>query len=130
MTATDPANLAAIKGMAQQAADLALAAAAERFAPLERNITRLEAAIHRDDAGGNVPPPLKWAAAIIAGLMTAGVAALIFWLVSSVNEMQQTLVRIDERQKASTENVDGRFADYDRRIGRLERFHHLEGGGS
>lgn len=130
MTATDPATLAAIKGMAQQAADIALAENAERFSKIDRHLSRLEAEIPTSDATTAVPPPLRWAAAIIAGLMTAGVAALAFWLVSSVNEMQQTLVRIDERQKASTANLDRSFADYDRRIGRLESFHKLEGDGS
>lgn len=131
MSATDPATLAAIKAMAQQAADIALAENADRFAKIDRHLTRLDASVTpATEATGTVPAPVKWAGGIIASLMTAGVAALVLWLVSSVNEMQQTLVRIDERQKASTANIDGRFADYDRRIGRLERSHQLEGDGS
>jgi hypothetical protein len=54
----------------------------------------------------------------------------MFWVASSMNDVQQTLARIDERQKAQTEAQDSRFADYDRRITRLEKFHQLEGSGT
>ena len=131
MSATDPATLAAIKAMAQQAADMALAEYADRFAKIDRKFARLEdARPAQDEAASQVPPPIKWAGGIIAGLMTVGVAALVFWLVSTVNEMQQTLVRIDERQKASADSLNGRLSDFDRRIGRLEKIQHLAGDGS
>lgn len=75
-----------------------------------------------------IPAPMKWAAGIISALMTAGIIGIFMWLVTSVNDMQQTLVRIDERQKAQVESLDSRFSDYDRRITRLEKFHNLDGG--
>lgn len=66
-----------------------------------------------------IPAPLKWAATIIAGLFTAGVAAGVFWLVSSVSEMQVTLARMDERM--STGSVkDSRFEYLDRRVTKNE----------
>lgn len=66
-----------------------------------------------------IPAPLKWAATIIAGLFTAGVAAGVFWLVSSVSEMQVTLARMDERM--STGSVkDSRFDELDRRVTKNE----------
>lgn len=121
MTATDPANLAAIKTMAQQAADIALA----EITPI---LSRVDRALIQQEKRVESPAMIKWAGGIITAILTAGIIALFFWLVSSVNEMQQTLVRIDERQKAQVEGLDTRFADYDRRIRRLETINHLEGG--
>lgn len=120
MTATDPANLAQIRQMAQQAADLALSEYADRFARIERALQTFS-----NDQKVEMPSLMKWAGGIITAILTAGIIALFFWLVSSVNDMQQTLVRIDERQKAQVEGLDTRFADYDRRIRRLEAFHQL-----
>ncbi len=69
-----------------------------------------------------IPSPLKWAAAIIAGLFTAGTAALAFWLVSSVSEMQVTLARMDERMTTGSVK-DSRVDDLDRRVVKLESYH-------
>ncbi|MGW8201909.1 hypothetical protein ACWGM0_05090 [Sphingomonas bisphenolicum] len=120
MTATDPANLAQIRQMAQQAADLALAEYADRFARIERIFQTLQLP---DQSKMEMPPLLKWTGGIITAIVTAGVIALFLWLVSSVNDMQQTLARMDERQKAQVEGLGSRFDDYDRRIRRLESYH-------
>lgn len=69
-----------------------------------------------------IPAPLKWAGAIMAGLFTAGTATLVFWLVSSVSEMQVTLARMDERMASGTVK-DARFDEIDRRVTTLERYH-------
>lgn len=69
-----------------------------------------------------IPPPLKWAATIIAGLFTAGTATLAFWLVSSVSEMQVTLARMDERMTTGSVK-DSRFDELERRIVKLEAYH-------
>lgn len=66
-----------------------------------------------------VPAPLKWAAAIVAGLFTAGTATLVFWLVSSVSEMQVTLARMDERMTTGSVK-DSRFDEIERRVVKLE----------
>lgn len=66
-----------------------------------------------------IPSPLKWAGMIIAGLFTAGTATLVFWLVSTVSEMQVTLARLDERM-ASGAIKDARFEDIDRRVTKNE----------
>lgn len=66
-----------------------------------------------------IPSPLKWAGAIIAGLFTAGTAALAFWLVSTVSEMQVTLARMDERMASGTVK-DARVDELDRRVTKLE----------
>lgn len=70
-----------------------------------------------------IPPIFKVAGGIITALMTAGVIALVFWLVSTVNTMQQTLVRMDERQQAQTGSLDSRFGEQERRISQLEGYH-------
>lgn len=66
-----------------------------------------------------IPAPLKWAAAIIAVLFTTGIAAMVFWLVSSVSEMQLTLARVDERMTTGSVK-DSRFDEIERRVARLE----------
>lgn len=75
-----------------------------------------------------IPAPLKWAGAIIAGLFTAGTATLAFWLVSTVSEMQVTLARMDERMVSG--NVqDGRVDDLVRRVQKNESaIAELQGG--
>lgn len=131
MTGTDPATLAQFKVLAQQAADIALQDHVGKFASIERAIQALATTNETKAATpalAEIPAPMKWAAGIISAIMTAGVIALFFWLISTVNDMQQTLVRIDERQKAQTESKDSQFADHERRIGRLEKQNNVEGG--
>lgn len=68
--------------------------------------------------------------AIIKGftaVLTACIIAGLLWLVSTVNTMQQTLIRIDERQQAQTSGLDSRFAEHERRIGQLEGYHRKDG---
>ena len=69
-----------------------------------------------------IPPPLKWAGAIVAALFAAGTSTLVFWLVTSVSEMQVTLARMDERM-ASGSVKDSRFTEIERRVSNLERYH-------
>lgn len=49
-----------------------------------------------------IPAPLKWAGAAVLALMTAAVIALSFWVVSTLNELQLTVARIDTRQQTDT----------------------------
>lgn len=130
MTGTDPATLAQFRTMAQQAADIALTEHSEAFNALRRDMALIAAKINPDEGGTAIPSILKWLAGIAAGVISAIILGALFWVASSVTDMQQTLARIDERQKAQTESLDSRFADQDRRITRLERFHQLEGGGA
>lgn len=69
-----------------------------------------------------IPPPLKWAGAILAALFTAGTATLAFWLFTTVSEMQVTLARMDERM-ASGSVKDARFDEIERRVSNLETYH-------
>jgi hypothetical protein len=68
----------------------------------------------------DVPPPLKWAAGIAAAFTTASVIGLGFWLVSTVNTMQVTLARMDERSVNQTANLEVRLLSIEKRLTRLE----------
>lgn len=70
-----------------------------------------------------IPPPLKWAGGIVAALLVAGAGGTATWLVTTVNEMQLTLARMDERMSGETSSTDRKWDDVERRIGRLERYH-------
>lgn len=70
-----------------------------------------------------IPPPLKWASGIIATLFVAAVGGMAVWLVTTVNEMQVTLARMDERMGNQSSNQDGRYDDLSRRVGTLEGYH-------
>ena len=67
----------------------------------------------------DLPPPLKWAGGIVAGLMATGVAAMAFWLVTTVNDMQVTLARVDER-------MNGELDELSWRVSRLESYQQAE----
>lgn len=122
MPLSDPATAEQVKIMAQQAAAMALGEVAPQLAQIERAIARLNGAV--PDEGEKVASPtMKWLAGIAASCAAVIITGAMFWVASSVTDMQQTLARIDERQKAQTEAQDSRFADYDRRITRLERYH-------
>lgn len=68
-----------------------------------------------------IPTPLKWAGGIVAALMTAAVVAMSLWVVSTLNELQLTVTRIDERQQQDTtgKQVDELKA----RVAALESYH-------
>ena len=125
MPLSDPATAAQVKVLAQQAADIALASRSEEIANLTRAVQQMAGASNSEGVSG-ISPLMK----AIGGIGSALVVSALLWVASSVTAMQETLARIDERQKAATEAQDSRFADYDRRISRLERHHSLEGSGS
>ena len=72
-----------------------------------------------------IPPPLKWAGGILAALLATGVGGTAIWLMTTVNEMQVTLARMDERMSGNDTAQTARDDDQDRRIGRLEQFHEV-----
>ena len=75
---------------------------------------------HPEMREAKIPGPLKWAGAIVAGVMTVGIVTMAVWLVSSVSSMQVTLARMDERQISQSSTQESRFTDIDRRITKLE----------
>jgi hypothetical protein len=75
-----------------------------------------------------IPAPLKWAGGITAALLATGVGGTAVWGMTTLNEMQVTVARIDERMSASGVAQSDRDDDQDRRIGRLEQYHERGGG--
>lgn len=69
-----------------------------------------------------IPPPLKWAAGILAGLATVGITGFVFWMVTTLNDMQLAM-RDVQTQLGTTGAVEARFGDINRRIDRLEEIH-------
>lgn len=67
-----------------------------------------------------VPPILKTAGVIVSALLTMGITALALWLVTTLNDMQVTVARIDERQQSQAGDLNGRFEEVNRRLARLE----------
>lgn len=67
-----------------------------------------------------VPPPLKWAAGIIASLLVLAAAGTMQWLIATTNETQLTVGRIEERIKAINEIQDSDVTELKRRVDRLE----------
>lgn len=67
-----------------------------------------------------VPPPLKWAAGIISALLVMAVAGSGAWLINTVNAMQITLTRVDERSLNDAQLREQRDADFDRRLQAVE----------
>lgn len=88
----------------------------------ESVITRFTAE-HPEIRRTEIPAPLKWASAIIAGVFTVGVAGMAIWLVSTVNDMQVTLARMDERMSSQTSSQTNQFDEISRRLTRLEAYH-------
>lgn len=117
---SEAAVLAQFKSLAEQAAAVAIAEFHPQISQLERSVARLQGAVPEahDDMKS---PVLRWLAGLAAALLGGVIMAALFWVGTSITGMQQTLARIDERQKASSTQLDSRFADYDRRITRLEQ---------
>ena len=66
-----------------------------------------------------IPAPLKWVAAILAALMTAGVIGLCFWMVSTLGEVQLA-VREMSTQLSTKGAIDQRFNALEARVSNLE----------
>lgn len=68
-----------------------------------------------------IPAPLRWAAIIMGAVMTASISAGFVWMVKSVNDMQLTLARMDERMESLVKAQDNRYQILERRVDRLEQ---------
>lgn len=91
----------------------------------EATITRFVAE-HPEVRTPEVHPLVKWLVGAIAAFGSAAIVGSAFWLVGTVNEMRDTLTRLDERIQNGAVK-DGRFDDLDRRVTTLEGYH--RGGG-
>jgi len=70
-----------------------------------------------------IPAPLKWAATIVTTLLTGGFAGMGLWIVSTVNDMQVTLARMDERQQSMDKAQGVQYQELNRRVTSLEAYH-------
>jgi hypothetical protein len=75
-----------------------------------------------------IPTPLKWAGGIAAVLLTTGIGGTTVWAMTTINEMQVTVARIDERlvgsasaQTSSDDENRRRFEEINGRLTRLEQ---------
>lgn len=89
-------------------------------AAAELAIARYAAAHPPPPPKAEIPPPLKWAGIIAAALLTTGVGGTAVWAMTTINEMQVTVARIDERMVSSQNTEDSRFEEINRRLMRLE----------
>lgn len=62
----------------------------------------------------------KW----VSGVAAALVIGFLLWMASTLSDLQQTVTRIDERQKIADPAQNRRFDDIERRVGVLEGYHH------
>lgn len=67
-----------------------------------------------------IPAPLKWAGIIAGAVMTTAATAGLFWLVTTVSQMQVTLARMDERMASWNSSQESRYVDLERRVSKLE----------
>lgn len=79
------------------------------------------AAEHPQPPKAEIPGPLKWAAGIVSTLLAMGVGGTVVWLMTTVNEMQVTIARIDERMASSATSQGSRYDEINRRLSRLEQ---------
>ena len=111
-------SAAQVRAIAEQVSESAAEIAVKKFAAMH---PELQPTIKAD-----IPPPLKWASGIIATLFVLGIGGTATWLVTTVNTMQVTLARMDERMAGQGSAQISRDDDQDRRISRLEQL--LESG--
>jgi len=71
-------------------------------------------------AKAEVPAPLKWAGGIISALLVMAIGGSGAWLINTVNDMQVTLTRLDERSTAGGELQKSKDAETSRRLDALE----------
>jgi hypothetical protein len=67
-----------------------------------------------------VPPALKWAGVLVSALLTMAIAGSGAWLINTVNAMQITLTRVDERSLNDVQLREQRDDDFDRRLQAVE----------
>lgn len=109
---TDIGNATQVRIVAEQVAEAAIVKFSQQQPPPEKP---------------EIPPPLKWAAAIVAALLTAGIIALCFWVVSTLSQLQQTVTRIDERQQINGPANAARLDKIEERLAVVERMRHAKG---
>lgn len=106
----DSANSAQIAVVAEQVVAAAITKLRIENPELLAPTSPQEAPIH---------PLVKWLVGAIAGLGSAALIGLGFWLVTSVSQMRETLARLDERMITGSIK-DGRYDELERRVSKNE----------
>jgi len=109
-------NQAQVRAIAEQVGESAAEIAIARFASQHPEI-------RRGTVVSEIPAPLKWAAAVVAALFTAGTGTLAFWLFTSVSQMSVTLARMDERMANYATAQEARIDQLEGRVEGLEAYH-------
>lgn len=103
-------NTSQTRAVAEQVGKVAAKLAVEEF---------IEA--HPEFKKPELPAPIKTAAAIISALLVMAVGGTLVWAMTTLNETQVTVARIDERMRADTASQADRFEEINRRLTRLEQ---------
>lgn len=103
-------NAQQIRAVAEQVGKAAAKSAVEEFVETHPDLKKPE-----------IPGPLKWAAGIVSALLAMGVGGTVVWLMTTVNEMQVTIARIDERLESAAVSQTDRSDEINRRLTRLEQ---------
>ena len=91
---TDALNTEQIRSIVDASGKAAARAAVREFVNDHSNLTV--------PAKVEIPPSIKLAGGVITALMTAGVIASCFWIVTTLNELQLTVREISTRQITDT----------------------------
>jgi hypothetical protein len=91
----DPLSTEQVREIAHAFSEAAAQAAVRKFA---LDYPHLAAPAPKPE----IPAPLKWAAIIISAVMTLAFTGMFAWGVSTLNELQLTVARIDTRQQTDT----------------------------
>lgn len=107
-------NAEQIRYVAEQLADATVARLERRFeSGADRNASRQPAAMEW-------PAPIKWAAGIIAGVISLSAGAGLLWMVNTVNDVQLTLTRLEATLSVRDEMAKDKQEEVTRRIKDLE----------
>ena len=109
---TDTGNAAQVRAIADQVGSSAAEEAIRRFA---MQLAAGQASAPRAE----VPAPLKWAAGIVSAVLIAGAIATANWTVTTLNDLQIVVARMDERQQQ--DQTSARLEKIEERLSRLEQ---------
>lgn len=87
-----------------------------------------EGTLHGAPRTVELPAPIKWGAGIIASITTLAAGAALLWGFTTLNNVQITLARMDERQQRQESSSSSQYQDFSRRVSTLEAYH-ANGGG-
>lgn len=109
---TDLANAEQIRAIVEPTAKAAASAAIRDFVTQHPHFAPAA-------PKATIPPSVKWAGIVISALLTTGISGACFWVVSTLNDLQLTVTRIDERQQQ--DDSKARISALEKRVLVLEQ---------